>query len=157
MPPPENRTPKGQEDFIRSWLYSWAYRLEKWRDHLWIGNQLKKFDEAILQLTTTTSTEVWLIDFAMTFSLVQAAKETQNQFFDKKFANDLGVLRYVREADGQIGRHYNDLLSTDKVRKKEGRRKEEKRRAREREREELTKHLLGSRFLLRQMLSGWFA
>jgi hypothetical protein len=114
LPPPENQTPKGQELYIESWLYTWAYGLEKWRDHLWIaGNQLKKFDEAVHEVTTEF--EVWLIDFAMTWSLVQVAKETQSQFFDKKFANDLGVIRYVREANGRIGRHYNDFMSEDKV------------------------------------------
>jgi hypothetical protein len=46
------------------------------------------FDEDINSLTA--GTEVWLMDFAMTYTLVQTAKETQSQFFDKKYANDLG-------------------------------------------------------------------
>jgi hypothetical protein len=88
--------------------------LEKWRDHLWVaGNQVKKFDEEVQRVSVTS--EVWLIDFAMTWSLVQASKETQSQFFDKKYANDLGVIRYVREQDGKIGRHYNDFMSEDNV------------------------------------------
>jgi hypothetical protein len=41
------------------------------------------------------------MDFAMTYSLVQTAKETQSQFFDKKYANDLGVIRYVLELMGR--------------------------------------------------------
>jgi hypothetical protein len=113
---PPDTEPQAQGIFIKAMCYSWAYGIEKWRDHLWIaGNQLRKFDEDIKSLTA--GTEVWLMDYAMTYSLVQTAKETQSQFFDKKYANDLGVIRYVLEPDGQISRTYNDWMSTDKVKK----------------------------------------
>jgi hypothetical protein len=76
---------------------------------------VKKLDEYVQQVSVTS--EVWLIDFAMTWFLVQASKETLSQFFDKKYANDLGVIRYVREQDDKIGRNFNDFMSEDKVSK----------------------------------------
>jgi hypothetical protein len=115
MSPPDTES-QAQETFLKAICYSWAYGIEKWRDHLCIaGSQLRNFDEDIKSLTP--GTEVWLMDFAMTYSLVQTAKETQSQFFDKKYANDLGVIRYILEPDGQISRTYNDWMSTDKVKK----------------------------------------
>lgn len=67
------------------------------------GNQFKAFDAA-LKLVTAEN-EVWLVDFAMTISLHQSATETQQQFFEKAFANTLGIIIFQKGENGEAHRH----------------------------------------------------
>jgi len=108
---------------VEELITKWAYRVESWRDHLWVaGNQFRAFENDIQQLKE--GHELWLQDFAMTVSLHQALKETQSVFFEKKYANNLGfitfrrtngVIEIGRTEQPPVERQYFNFYSDDKV------------------------------------------
>ena len=79
-----------------------------WLPHL-KADRIRSLEADVAELERDRAAEVWFTDYMMTVKLRGTIVETEEDFLDKKVANNLGFMR-LYWADGKIWREYWDFI-----------------------------------------------